>query len=168
VDHAALASFLDCLPELKGQAWIIVTSPTGRDFLPFIAANAQTLIEKWPQGRAFCAKLELRWRRLPGAQANDVVVLTESQDVRTRAVQQQFQPIGGDWQTYSPGNQAFRAWGSPDPLALAVRLETRLPGPVQYPSVTGDLSQLRLECLYYLDASGAVRFARLTRVAGVE
>jgi hypothetical protein len=155
--HAELSELLGRL--VAGNAWCIVTRIDDRDFCDFDPTKAASFVEAWSQGRVFCVAFELRWRRLPAANTNDVFILCEDDKLKPQG----FEMIDGDWRAIAPSATAsLAAWGSPpDAASPNLRAESRLPDILRYPI---SCRQGALKCLYYQSPSGVVQFIRLTEV----
>jgi hypothetical protein len=139
------------------NAWRLVTRIDHREFEGFDPANATELVAEWPNGRAFSAECEIRWRRTLTADHYDVLVLAEDTDSMLRG----FSSLGGKWSAAKSG-LGLLAWGSPVQADTPhIRAETRLPRKVHYPS---ECENGRLTYKYYLDGSGAVQFIRLVGI----
>lgn len=159
LSHADLASLMRERVGDAQKAWYLVAHITDTAFGTFDGAKAEDLVSEWTQGSVFCHTCEIRWKRMPGAEHNDVLVLCEDTTLQLEG----FQPIGDRWQVILPGEQAMlMAWGSPtNSNAPHIRMESRLPKRLCYPV---ECKNGRLHCLYYCAPSGEVQFLRLTGV----
>ena len=148
--------------QISSKAWFLGTRMTHEPFTRFTGFDAGTaaeLVADWSDGRVFSHSVEIRWRRAPGADKNDALLLTES-GAQGGPPGPGFSAIGEKWAVRKPGEKAtLTAWGSPVSVGPPnVRLESRLPREVHYPS---DLRN-SVDCLCYADGAGAVQFIRMT------
>jgi len=160
LDAAEVACIAQSLFQTQGH--VMMAHTTDVQFLRLANLQLDTELLKWDEGRFFCDKLEMRWRRLTDGQFS-LLILTENEAY----VPSNWELLSQSWHAIDHGAQnALRLWGKRQET-VAQWVEVRIPRLLSYP-VSASQPSVNVSWIEYRDEQGAPRLMRLKGVSDAD